>query len=108
MFNRPDHPDFWRISEIIIDCDDAAEKEGLDAALDGHVDKESLAYMANQRAYRALNIQTQQDLEDPATKHSIGIIAAIWMDAFVVGAKFESKKEKREDTGIGSPHDPRL
>ena len=39
--------------------------------------------MANQRAYRALNIQTQQDLEDPATKHSVGIIAAIWMDAFV-------------------------
>jgi len=108
MFNRPDHPDFWQMSQIIIDCDDAAEYQGLDAAIDGYVDKKSLLYMANQRAYRALNVETEKDLEDPTTKHSVGILAAIWMDAFVVGAKFEKSKENREDTGIGSPHDPRL
>ncbi len=105
---RPDHPDFWKMSQIIIDCDAQAEEQGLDEVLDGYVDKDALVYMANQRAYRALNIQRESELQDAATRESVSIIAAMWMDAFIVGAKYERKIQDGTETGIGSPLDPRL
>ena len=105
---RPDNPDFWKMSQIIIDCDAQAEEQGLEPVLDGYVDKDALVYMANQRAYRALNIQRESDLQDEATRESVSIIAAMWMDAFIVGAKYERKTQDGTETGIGSPLDPRL
>lgn len=105
-FNRPDHDDFWTLSAIIIDSDEIATKESLRAAIGELVDLDSLAYMAEQRALRSLRIQDEEEF--CRNKEAIAILASIWMDAFITGVRFEKKKNSKEQTGIGSPSDPRI
>jgi len=106
FFNRPDHDDFWILSEIIIDSDEVATQQSLMDAIDGYIDLDSLVYMAQQRALRALRVETEQELIEG--KEAIAVLASVWMDAFVTGIRYEKKKNSKEDTGIGSSSDPRI
>lgn len=88
-FKRPDHPDFWLLSEIVIDQDTASFNETIlfDDMVGQIVDTKSLAYLADQRALRILG--------PAATNRERAKIAAVFMDAFMVGAKFQTKKNER-------------
>ncbi len=100
---RPVHPDFWRISETVL-ANDAPMEE---ASTDGQrgvawrvrtsqvVDVESVTYMALQRALLA-----GRQLPDLAQLPAQGVIATVWIDAFVAGAGFEragGHRDKADD-----------
>lgn len=88
--DRPDHPDFWRISEILLTNDGAIEaavdkeREWLDRA-GAVVDVESVAYMATQRANRLFGPPA------PASAALHTAVAALVIDAFVAGVMFEQR-----------------
>lgn len=86
--NRPDHPDFWLISQTLID---------LDAQMDNHtspftdtvgrvVDPQSLMYAAQQRALRS-------GVQNPGVRMKV---EAAWMDAFMAGASYQALKQRQQ------------
>lgn len=80
---RPQHPDFWRISEIILQHDgDATEGgKGLDEiAAEVPVDPASLLYHARQRALRMLGGGAPTAM------------VTMWLDGFLAGARFGKQK----------------
>src|SRR4051812_38164089 len=88
--DRPQHPDFWRLSEIILELDGKFSEEGMenfDDFVNGEVDLDSIMYMAMQRALRLRG-------------RNLGSISAIYVEAFLVGRRFERRYafEKRYGT----------
>lgn len=82
--NRPDHPDFWLLSRLIIDQDNVAEGATPPEDQFGRVvDPESITYMAHQRALRAAGM-----LGLPAVHTSA--LMAVWLDAFMLGAAYQA------------------
>ncbi len=81
--NRPDHPDFWLMAEIVQDLDAAAD-DGLSMQrIIGPVDAKSLAYMAGQRGLRAKGLIAF----DPRAA-----LGAAWLDGFMAGVNFQKRK----------------
>lgn len=78
--NRPDHPDFWLMAEVMQDFDQAAD-EGADFDRLVGVDTESLFYGATQRSLRI-------PVGTPVTQHA----SAAWIDGFVLGMNFQRRK----------------
>jgi hypothetical protein len=94
--SRPDHPDFWRISEIILANDGrmdaaspAAKEQVWKDTTSGVVDVQSVSYTATQRAIRLLGPPTPQNIR----QHSA--VAALWIDGFITGAHFEQRGGKQ-------------
>jgi len=84
--DRPDHPDFWRLSETILYMDGAAESgQSYDEIMDKHMDAESLIYMADQRVRRAMMSQASAS----------EIVMALYLDAFALGYLTAVGKENR-------------
>jgi hypothetical protein len=96
MFNRPNHPDFWLISQALIDTDavvDSGQEKPGDV-VDRYVDRDTLMYVTHQRALKTvLNLNI-----DPASdkgRETIALIMGTWFDAFVAGAKFQHLKTSK-------------
>lgn len=53
--DRPQHPDFWRLSEQMLALDAKALDYGVEAALRGVVDEASAIYVAQQVSINAVN-----------------------------------------------------
>ncbi len=95
--NRPDHPDFWKLSEVLLKLDSGLDpsnpnEEEKEAQFQARlkeigVDVDSLVYTAYQRAIRALGVNTQQDLVIKAPQ--VMMLTSIWLDAFAAGAFYE-------------------
>ncbi len=97
---RPDHPDFWKISEIILQLDgaiDAAvsddEKERIwKERTSAVVDIPSVTYMAIQRALRVLG--------RPSNAADVGrhsSVAALAIDSFIAGVLFAQRGGHQND-----------
>lgn len=84
--DRPQHPDFWRISEVVLQNDGQADEGEMPVQdiLKDTVDLESLSYFAMQRA--GMNCQ-RLGLPDALKT----VIAGAWMDAFFAGARFQQR-----------------
>lgn len=55
--DRPPHPDFWRLSQAVLQNDaNATESESLVVAISDLVDTDSVTYMALGRAARAVDL----------------------------------------------------
>lgn len=92
---RPDHPDFWRISEVILGMDaefdpmnpPEGDRDALwKARVTEVVDVDSVMYMAAQRVLRAFGSPTfggGVDVRMQAT------ISALYIDAFIAGVKYQ-------------------
>jgi len=95
--DRPEHPDFWGLSEIITTMDDTADTKGPHIVWqeDG-VDITSLTYMARQRALRAKNL-----LVGATEKEKLTIM---WLDAFTAGLRFARKQAQPTITIDDSQH----
>ncbi len=89
---RPEHPDFWLISQGLIEQD--AQAEG-GQAFGRYVDLASLTYVAEQRALRLY--QADRRLVYGAVEVQTRIAAA-WMDAFIQGIRFEHLKQQQEES----------
>lgn len=94
---RPDHPDFWALSDIILKMDgavaEARTEDEKNAAWQRFfhdiVDTESLIYMGFQRAMRALGITTAGEVRrqnDLVTK-----MATLYAEAFAVGIEYSKR-----------------
>lgn len=83
--NRPQHPDFQKMSAAVRALDAAGDSgQSLEEIVAGHdVDVDSLIYMANQRALRAVLLFESSPAPDEA-KYS-----ANWIDGFMAGLKIE-------------------
>jgi hypothetical protein len=85
--NRPDHPDFWRLSRAVIANDTAVESapdpgEAFRALVAKHVDLRSLSYMAAQRVDRFIGRMTQDGPDGPRISGDEVALAA-WLDGFM-------------------------
>lgn len=83
---RPDHPDFWRISEVVLQHDgEAVEgKLPLEEIVKDTVDPTSLTYFAMQRA--GMTCQKAGMPESLAP-----VLGSVWLDGFMAGAKFQQR-----------------
>lgn len=94
---RPDHRDFWRLSEIVLRMDGAMEAATSDDEKQRvferfasvHVDLDSLSYLALQRAIRALGIRTRMDLI--ANTVEVARLSALYIDGFTTGCEFTTR-----------------
>lgn len=86
MTDRPDHPDFWLMAEVVQDLDAAAEDGVPIETIVANLDLPSLAYMASQRGLRAYNLP----LDGWTTK-----LSAAWFEAFVMGVMYQRRKDQR-------------
>lgn len=83
---RPDHPDFWLLAEVVTNQDNKSENVSTKEEQLGQVaDPDSLLYVAQQRALRALGPK--------ASTGQLARMAAVWLDAFMAGAAFQAKKD---------------
>lgn len=96
FFNRPDHPDFWRLSRLVRkhDEDDAA----FEAVVGAVVDLDSALYMADQRALRSMAMLPTFDAATPAQRRAL--LGALYLDAFMLGAAFAKDKAENPDTTL--------
>lgn len=88
---RPDHPDFWKLSGVLLLLDGRMEsvkslpKADQEAVfvdtITEIVDLESIVYVAQQRAVRVL--PPDADLRTTA------VVTSIYIDAFIAGANYE-------------------
>jgi hypothetical protein len=95
---RPDHPDFWRLSEILLGLDagmeEATSKDAYwEKSVEIHVDRPSMVYMAMQRALRALNVRSKADLA--TVQQQVATLATMWCEGFIVGAEFKERGGKQ-------------
>lgn len=99
--DRPQHPDFWRISEVVLQLDSRLAEENLpdeeiQAQVSEVVDLDSLQYMAAHRSGQCLK-QIMDDMELPEPVRELltpiifPIMAASWSDAFLMGATFQER-----------------
>lgn len=90
--DRPDHPDFWKLSEAVLWLDGRAN-EGHQSAPEiaaEFIDPDALQYVARHRvamARQTLGFQNEAEFV---------VSLAMWTDAFVAGCKFQANKEKQK------------
>jgi hypothetical protein len=86
-FNRPAHPDFWLLSQAVIDNDAAADSGQPMADIIGrYLDPESVIYVAMQRALRAAPRRPGEQTK----------LAATWIDGFTAGMHVQSLKQRQQ------------
>lgn len=83
---RPTHPDFWRMSEVILQHDGEATEgdQSMEEIVKDTVDLQSLTYFAMQRAGTSCQKMGLPEALAPA-------LASVWMDAFLAGTKFQKR-----------------
>jgi hypothetical protein len=92
---RPDHPDFWKLSNVVIQIDAMAEQhQGFAEIVGAVIDIDSVTYMAEQRAIRAMGPNAS-----PAT---MSLIGATWIDGFMAGINYQKERESSGDTEVTS------
>ena len=84
---RPDHPDFWLLSEVVLDLDGQADNAMGSDAMDRMISSEVAVYFARQRALRAV----QAGLAGPSSEPAL---AATWLDGLVAGMMMQAKKNQ--------------
>lgn len=78
--DRPNHPDFWKLSAIVLGLDAKAERGDSIETLVGPVDWDSLVYMAEQRAARVS--------PDPEIYRAL---VSLFIDGFALGCKYGAR-----------------
>ena len=101
---RPDHPDFWDLSEIILQFTGAIEAQQARSPeeqikvwkeeVEKVVDSDSLLYMALQRALRAVGAETGLDML--VMREQLVQFIQLYCDAFILGYKYWEKKKGKE------------
>jgi len=86
---RPDHPDFWKLSEVVLSLDAPADEVGASALLDActkvPIDLDTVMYMATQRASRVYGASLA------------GLVAGLWIDGFMAGERYSRRYGHADD-----------
>jgi hypothetical protein len=91
--NRPDHPDFRLMAEVVQDLDAQAELGVPVTKLIG-VDEPSLRYLAEQRCIRVFGAGF---LSAPLQLRAS--LMALYWDAFTLGSSFTNRRSSGTETG---------
>lgn len=83
---RPSHPDFWKLSELVLQMDAESQGRGIDEMLNEYVDDKSFSYLAVQRAGRFAGTPTD-----------VMMCAASTVQGFVLGVRYAMKYMKEEE-----------
>lgn len=91
--NRPDVPEFWQLSEVVLANDGTAteEKDGFLKVVEKIVPIHVLQYMAEQRVLIAMQ---KMGLPVPPPKSIMAMLMAVYMDGFAAGASYAVKYPK--------------
>lgn len=84
--DRPQSPEFWRISEIVLELD-AGDKSMTEVIGSEMPSFEDVAYPASNRCH---HIATLFDI-NPSLQVKAGLMAA-WMEGFIVGKRFSERQ----------------
>jgi hypothetical protein len=96
--SRPEHPDFWMLSEVVIKIDAMTDQhQGFSDIVGRMIDLDSVSYMAEQRALRAMGPN--------ATAATRALIGATWIDGFMAGVNFQNRKLHPESVQDTIPDD---
>lgn len=91
---RPNHLDFWRLSDVVLQQDGAMQENKTEAQfralVDEHIDLDSAAYMAQQRAAKLCD-----DLGAPRDPMLLSAVTAAFLTGVVAGISFEKKGGRR-------------
>jgi hypothetical protein len=95
---RPEHPDFWAMSEIVLDFDHkaAADPEGAfeQVMSEAGIDMGSVIYMGMQRAMRVLGVDTQAKIIE---QHELLMkMTTLYAEALVVGTHIKERRNARD------------
>lgn len=85
---RPTHPDFEAICKMVCDLDDeATNQDTFEGIVESEIDAHTLAYLADQRALRAMMVAMAVGT-DPMTG-----VGSTWIDGFFVGLKWARRDQ---------------
>jgi hypothetical protein len=85
---RPDHPDFWLLSQQVLGLDATIENEpDIENIIKKYVDTDSLAYTAKQRASRVIDAGL-------APEGALPLLAALYTEGFILGILVEQSRQK--------------
>lgn len=97
---RPEHPDLWRLSAIVRKLDDRFPldpnklEESWEVVFEElGIDLNSVTWLAMQRAFRGLGIETVGDLNKPGKRMQVTLVAAAWLEAFAVATIAERERD---------------
>jgi hypothetical protein len=89
---RPDHPDFAKLSEIVLQQDGRSYDADFDTHMARFVDPDSLGHMARERSRRiADGLASNLTMED-----MVSAFSALYLDAFMLGYLFHERKVRYE------------
>ena len=91
--NRPQHPNFYALSEAVRDNDAYVQERGMtirEVLDEARFDFDSLRYMANQRA--VMLVKGLDMKESDTSEQALANLAAIWIDAFLAGLKVGDRR----------------
>lgn len=91
--DRPDHPDFWKLSEIVLQLDGRSNDEAfsVEGTASEVVDLESLTYMAIQRI-----AQLHDALEETGHRtHPSSLMTTCWFEGVIVGVMLERRRNSQ-------------
>lgn len=99
---RPEDPDFWTLSEILLrldgqieaaTTDDEKEAAWAQGVAEAGIDQEVLSYAGIQRALRMLHIDSTEELRRSAQKQQmLAMLATVWTDGFVMGSVWAQRR----------------
>lgn len=94
--DRPDHPDFWRMSEVVLGLDSEAMEDGKDIPriADGRIDMETLEYMAEHRVGTFLEAIGVKDMPP----FLVSLLETMFVTSIITGIEFERRGGHRDDT----------
>jgi hypothetical protein len=93
--NRPDHPDFWLMSEVLVAQDTQADQgvQSFDDMVNRYVDLKSLRYVAEQQAGMFIQQRGARKLVYGSREVEV-MIEAAFLAAFVHGVRFQIRKQQ--------------
>lgn len=96
--DRPSHPDFWSLSEIILGMDSEVEGVGeFERMLTAVIDPDSVTYMAANRMGMAVSeIVLREGTLGPDAVMTL--IQAMWLEGFIAGNRYNAKINKQPNT----------
>ena len=104
---RPTHPDFWKLSNAVLDLDGAMleglqQGRGVDDVIAEKAaqvgDSYAICYVAVQRSMHAHSVKTAGDLKGKFDE--VARTAIIYMEGMIVGARLVEQKNEQ-----GGDHD---
>ena len=92
---RPDHPHFWRLSEIVLQFDAQVQDGNMDISrfIEKEIDEQSLIYMAIQRSERAERNMAQQHLQEGGSARNTMLagLMTCYLEGFFLGKRYAER-----------------